>query len=242
LDAVAEYLSLDRYGFTPPGHRQGHGVDRRVIEVLGGRVFECDILASAGMDDRQSSNGYLQEAQDLLADAVGADQTFFSTCGSSLSVKACMLAVSEGHGDLLVGRDAHKSVIAGLVLSGLTPRWVSPRWDADLHLAHPPSPEAVAEAWRSHPDAAGLLITSPTPYGTCAEIERIADICHAHGKPLIVDEAWGAHLPFHPDLPTWAMSAKADLCVTSVHKMGMGFEQGSTYHLQGKLIDPARLS
>ena len=125
---------------------------------------------------------------------------------------------------------------------GADPRRVSPRWDADLHLAHPPSPEAVADAWRNHPDAAGLLITSPAPYGTCAEIERIADICHGYGKPLIVDEAWGAHLPFHPDLPTWAMSAQADLCVTSVHKMGMGFEQGSTYHLQGKLIDPAWLS
>ncbi len=53
------------------------------------------------------------------------------------------------------------------------------------------------------------------------------------GKPLIVDEAWGAHLPFHDDLPTWAMDACADVCVVSVHKMGAGFEQGSVYHLQG---------
>ena len=41
------------------------------------------------------------------------------------------------------------------------------------------------------------------------------------GLPLIVDKAWGAHLPFHPDLPTWAMDADADadLCVTSVLKV-----------------------
>lgn len=37
---------------------------------------------------------------------------------------------------------------------------------------------------------------------------------------MIVDEAWGAHLPFHPELPTWAMDAGADVCVVSVHKMG----------------------
>lgn len=60
--------------------------------------------------------------------------------------------------------------------------------------------------------------------------------------PLIVDEAWGAHLPFHPDLPTWAMDAGADVCVTSVHKMGSGLEQGSVFHLQGELIDVKTLA
>jgi lysine decarboxylase len=83
---------------------------------------------------------------------------------------------------------------------------------------------------------------SPTPYGTCADIEAIADICHRRGKPLIIDEAWGAHLPFHEDLPTWAMDAGADVCVVSVHKMGTGFEQGSVFHLQGGLVDPDQLS
>jgi arginine/lysine/ornithine decarboxylase len=108
-------------------------------------------------------------------------------------------------------------------------------------MAHPPSPAQVEQAWDAHPDAAGALIVSPTPYGTCADIGAIAEICHKRGKPLIVDEAWGAHLPFHPDLPTWAMDAGADVCVVSVHKMGMGFEQGSVYHLQGTLVDPTRL-
>jgi arginine decarboxylase len=242
LEAIAEHRRLDRYGLTPPAHRQGRGVDPRVLEVLGLQAFQSDLLASSGMDDRSSSRGILQEAQELLADAVGADRTFFSTCGSSLSVKASMLAVAGGDGDILIGRDAHKSVTAGIVLSGLRPRWISPRWDGELHLAHPPAPEDVEAMWERWPDARACLITSPTPYGTCADIAAIAEICHRRGKPLIIDEAWGAHLPFHEDLPSWAMSAGADLCVVSVHKMGTGFEQGSAYHLQGDLIDPVRLS
>jgi lysine decarboxylase len=140
-----------------------------------------------------------------------------------------------------VGRDAHKSVIAGLVLSGLQPIWVRPRWDAERHLAHPPSPADVAAAFDNSPDASGILITSPTPYGTCADLASIVGICHDRGKPVIVDEAWGAHLPFHEDLPTWAMDAGADICVVSVHKMGAGFEQGSVFHVQGDLIDVDRL-
>ncbi len=240
LDALVEHRRLDRYGFTPPGHRQGRGADSRVVEVLGD-ALRNDVLTTAGLDDRRSSNGYLERAQQLMAEAVGADHAFFSTCGSSLSVKASILAVTRGEGEILIGRDAHKSVVSGLVLSGLQPRWISPRWDADQHLAHPPGPDEVERMWQRHPDASAALITSPTPYGTCADLGAIAEICHARGKPLIVDEAWGAHLPFHDDLPTWAMDAGADICVVSVHKMGMGFEQGSVYHLQGSLVDPVRL-
>ncbi|MGV0744086.1 aminotransferase class I/II-fold pyridoxal phosphate-dependent enzyme [Mycolicibacterium sp. XJ870] len=253
LDALNDYHAADRYGFSPPGHRQGRGVDERVLRVLGREPFRSDVLANGGLDDRRSSNGYLTRAEDLMAEAVGAKVAWFSTCGSSLSVKAAMMAVAgsrgersdgkcDGHGGLLLSRDCHKSVVAGLIFSGVVPRWITPRWDADRHLSHPPSPEQVEETWQRYPDAAGALIVSPSPYGTCADLEAIAEVCHARGRPLIVDEAWGAHLPFHEDLPTWAMNAGADVCVVSVHKMGAGFEQGSVFHLQGDLIDQDRLS
>src|SRR3954465_8480884 len=242
VDPLADYPRRDRYGFSPPAHRQGRGVDPAVLEVMGRDPFRDDVLASAGLDDRSSSGGYLKKAETLMADAVGAEPVFFSTCGSSLSVKAAMLAVAGGRGGLLVSRDAHKSVVAGLIFAGVEPRWIKVRYDDDLHLAHPPSPEQVEEAWIAPPSAAGALIVSPTPYGPCADLEAIVEVCHKRGKPLIVDEAWGAHLPFHGDLPTWAMDAGADVCVVSVHKMGMGFEQGSVFHLQGDLVDPSLLS
>jgi lysine decarboxylase len=243
LDALADYHRSERYGFTPPAHRQGRGVDERALAVLGKDPFRDDVLASGGLDDRLSRGGYLSEAENLMAEAVGADSAFFSTCGSSLSVKAAMMAVAGGtDGGLLLSRDSHKSVVAGLILSGVQPRWIPPQWDAERHFSHPPSPEQVRRAWERHPDAAGALIVSPSPYGTCADIKGIADVCHERGKPLIVDEAWGAHLPFHEDLPTWAMDAGADVCVVSVHKMGAGFEQGSVFHLRGDLVDGDRLS
>lgn len=238
LDALREHRAAGRYGFTPPGHRQGRGTDADTRDVLSAGAFEADVLLSNGLDDRQSSHQILQDAEQLMADAVGAEEAFFSTCGSSLSVKAAMLAVAgRDPGGLLLSRDSHKSVVAGLIVADVTPRWIPPQWDVDEHFSHPPSPEQVEAAWREHPDAAGALVVSPSPYGTCADLESIATICHDRGKPLIVDEAWGAHLPFHPDLPTWAMDAGADVCVVSVHKMGGGFEQGSVFHRQGDLVD-----
>ncbi|PRH79834.1 ornithine decarboxylase [Streptomyces solincola] len=238
LDALAAYHRQGQTPFTPPGHKQGRGADPRVRAVLGDAVFRSDLLASSGLDDRRSTGRVLQRAQELMADAVGAEHTFFSTCGSSLSVKAAMLSVAGPHEKLIVGRDAHKSVVSGLVLAGIVPIWVDPQWDAERHLAHPPSADAFRAALAEHHDARGALVTTPTPYGTCSDLSAIARVCHEHGVPLIVDEAWGAHLPFHPELPTWAMDAGADVCVTSVHKMGSGLEQGSVFHLQGDLVQP----
>ena len=88
LDGLVDYRKSNRYGFTPPGHRQGRGTDDRVLAVLGHEPFLDDILASGGLDDRRTTNKYLKRAEDLMAEAVGADSAFFSTCGSSASVKA----------------------------------------------------------------------------------------------------------------------------------------------------------
>lgn len=237
LDALAAYRKGDSLGFSPPGHKQARGAAPEVRAVLGDAVFLGDLLASGGLDDRRMKSRVLQRAENLMADAVHADFTFFSTCGSSLSVKAAMLSVAAHGEKILVGRDAHKSVISGLILSGVRPVWIEPQWDRERHLAHPPSAHDYEKAFAEHPDAKGALVTSPTPYGTSADLRAIADVCHERSRPLVVDEAWGAHLPFHPDLPTWAMDAGADVCVTSIHKMGSGLEQGSVFHLRGDLID-----
>jgi arginine decarboxylase len=125
--------------------------------------LERYVVAASGLDDRMASYGYLQHAESLMAEAAGADMAIFSTCGSSLSVNAAILAVTRGSGELLIGRDAHKSVVSGLVLFGLQPRWIKPRWDNDLKRSHPPGPDAVEKMWRRYPDASAALVESPTP-------------------------------------------------------------------------------
>jgi arginine decarboxylase len=241
LEALQAFRERGFVPFNPPAHRQGRGVDPRVLAIVGEAVFAADVISVNGLDDRLMSGGVIDHAQELMADAVGAEHTFFSTCGSSLSVKSAMLSVAGPHERLLVVRHSHKSVISGLILSGVRPVWVHPRWDGERHLSHPPGPEDVRAAFEAEPEAKGMLLVTPTDYGTCGDITAIAEVCHEFGKPLIVDEAWGAHLPFHPDLPPWAMDAGADVCVTSVHKTGSAVEQSSVFHLRGDRVDPTVL-
>jgi arginine decarboxylase len=241
LEAIEAFRRRGDVAYGPPGHKQGRGVDPRVLKVLGDGLFASDILTLNGLDDRRESQGVLEQAQELMADAVHAETAFFSTCGSSLSVKSAMISVAGPGEKLLVSRNAHKSVIAGVIIAGIDPVWVHPHFDDDLRLAHPPEPDDVRSALQANPDAKGMLLISPTDWGTCADIAGVAQVCHEFGVPLIVDEAWGAHLPFHPDLPSWGMDADADLVVTSVHKMGSAIEQSSCFHLQGDLVDPSVL-
>jgi arginine/lysine/ornithine decarboxylase len=241
LEALLEFRRRNDAVFGPPGHRQGRGADPRVVEIVGEGVYRSDVLSLNGLDDRRQSQGVLEDAQDLMADAVRAEKAFFSTAGSSLSVKTAMISVAGPGEKLLVSRNAHKSVVAGLIISGVQPVWVHPHFDEDLALAHPPEPQDVRTALEAHPDAKGMLLITPTDWGTCADIAGTAQVCHEFGVPLIVDEAWGAHLPFHADLPTWGMDAGADLVITSVHKMGGAIEQSSVFHLQGDLVDPSVL-
>ncbi|WP_318205683.1 ornithine decarboxylase [Streptomyces sp. SCL15-4] len=238
LEALQEFRRRGDVVYGPPGHKQGLGVDPRVLDIVGEGVFGSDVLSLNGLDDRRESQGVLTQAEELMADAVGAEQAFFSTCGSSLSVKTAMLAVAGPGEKLLVSRNAHKSVIAGVIVNGVQPVWVHPKFDTERHLAHPPEPDDVRRALREHPDAKGMLLITPTDWGSCADIRGTAAVCHDHDIPLIVDEAWGAHLPFHPDLPAWGMNADADLVVTSVHKMGGAIEQSSVFHLQGDRVSP----
>lgn len=86
-----------------------------------------------------------------------------------------MLAVAGPHEKLLVPRHIHKSVIAGLIVSGVQPVWVHPHWNAGRHLSHPPGVRELAEAYESASDVKGALVVTPTDYGTCGDLSAIGD-------------------------------------------------------------------
>src|ERR1700709_984524 len=130
IEALQEFRRRGDVVYGPPGPKQGRGVDPRVLEILGPGVFASDVLTLNGLDDRRESQGVTSQAEDLMADAVNADKAFFATCGSSLSDKSGMIPAARPGEKLLVSREAHKAVIAALIISGVQPIWVHPHFDA----------------------------------------------------------------------------------------------------------------
>jgi arginine/lysine/ornithine decarboxylase len=89
--------------------------------------------------------------------------------------------------------------------------------------------------------AAAVFVTSPTYHGICSNLTEISELCHSHGIPLIVDEAHGAHLGFHPQMPNSALQQGADLAVQSTHKVLCSLTQSSMLHMSGNIVDSERI-
>jgi arginine/lysine/ornithine decarboxylase len=101
--------------------------------------------------------------------------------------------------------------------------------------------EALTEAIGEARDAAAVLVVSPTYFGAVAGLEGLVNVAHERGLPVIVDEAWGAHFAFHPELPSTALSLGADAVISSTHKLAGSLTQSAMLHLgDGPLADRLR--
>lgn len=151
-----------------------------------------------------------------------------------------LASVKEGE-KIMVARNAHKSVLMGLTLSGAVPVYLMPKQDPVTGLWGSLDPETVEEGFRQYPDCKAVFLVSPTYYGVCSNIRSIADICHRHGALLLVDEAHGGHLYFQKEgtatetLPRGAILQDADMCAQSMHKVTGSLTQSSLLHVGSDL-------
>lgn len=242
LEILAECAESQNAAFHTPGHKRGQGSFKAFQQLVGDRTLQADLPELPELDNLFAPQGAIAQAQTLAAQTFGAGQTWFLANGSTAGIIAAILATCNPGDKILLPRNVHQSAISGLILSGAMPIFLQPEYDANLDIAHSVTPETVAIALQTHPDAKAILIVYPTYYGVCAEIQAIADLAHAAGIPLLVDEAHGAHFAFHPDLPISALSAGADLSVQSTHKTLSALTQASMLHVQGERIDRDRIA
>jgi lysine decarboxylase len=247
LQALASYVAREPGRLHIPGHK-GTGADPELVEVLGGAALLHDVPAGIEGIDVGPEPTPFQEAQRLAAEAWGAARSWFLLNGASGGNHAICLHLAhatgrtrEGPPDrglVVVQRNVHSSTIDGFVLSGLRPSFVAPEIDPDLGIAHCVTPEALATALDAEPEAMAAMVVSPTYFGAVARVPELAEVAHAHGVPLVVDEAWGAHLYFHDALPPGALRGGADVVLSSTHKIVGSLTQSAILHLgSGSLVD-----
>src|SRR3954453_4373328 len=238
--ALLAYAALDPGRFQVPGHKGGAGADPALRALVGETGLRNDIPSvTEGVDIGPEPTPF-QQAQLLAAAAWGARRTWFLVNGASQGNHATCMALAHMGDRVVVQRNVHSSIIDGLVLNGMRPTFVAPELDPDLGIAHGLTPESLAAALDATPDAVAALVVSPTYFGACADVAALVEVAHSRGKPLVVDEAWGAHLHFHPSLPPDALSVGADLVTSSTHKIVGSLTQAAMLHLgHGDLIDPA---
>ncbi len=193
---------------------------------------DFDVTELDGLDDLSYPQSSLKNLEERIARLYKVKSSIISVSGGSGGLLAAILAVARRGTEFLVPRNAHRAVVNALVLSGLKPRWYEPIWNEEFGFWGAVEPSVLEEALAGSNSVAGVLVVSPTYVGEISEIEKLKDIAHRHGAPLIVDEAQGAHfMSSGTVLPVSACVSGADLVIHSFHKTLNAMTQTGVVHV-----------
>jgi arginine/lysine/ornithine decarboxylase len=236
FEALKKHFLKNPAGLHIPGHGQGKGLPADLSNLGGQAFFALDLTELPGLDDLHNPGGPIAEAQELAAKVYGSDRSFFLVNGTTAGIQA-LITAQVGQRKVIVPRNAHRSVLGGMVLSGADPVYVLPEIIPGFNLDCGVTPAVIRQALDDNPHAAAVLAVRPNYYGIAGDLVGPIQIAHGAGIPVLVDEAHGAHLRFHRDLPGDAMDAGADASGQSTHKLGGSLGQSSMLHLRGGLVD-----
>jgi arginine/lysine/ornithine decarboxylase len=234
FDSLRQFVERGQAPFYSPGHKGGRTLDPWFRD----HIAAIDLNNLPDTDTLHCPEGPILEAERLIADAWGAGQSFILVQGSTSGNVTVALSALRPDEPVLVARNAHKSVLAGLVQVGARPVWLEPRWDERFGVAHGLDADVVERGFRDS-GAKALWVLHPTYYGTTGDIMALAELCRRHDATLLVDGAHSPHFAFHPDLPTPGESAGAAATVQSVHKILSGLSQAAVLHIDPAVLDPA---
>ena len=227
VEALKHYIGEDVSPFDVPGHHMGN-VENEFTKLIGHEAYRMDVNAPIGMDNLANPKGPLLEAEDLMAEACGADEAFFLINGTSSGIIAMLLTACKAGEKIILPRNVHKSIINGLILSGAVPEYVMPEIDNQLEIANQPSVEDFKRAILRYPSAKAVFVINPTYFGATTDLKEIVEFAHDHHMAVLVDEAHGAHFYFRAgNAPITAMDAGADMSAVSFHKTGGSLTQTS---------------
>jgi arginine decarboxylase len=236
FEALKDYHERQVIPFDVPGHKHGRGL-QAFGEYFGEKVLQLDVNSMKCLDNLSHPSGVIRDAEELLADAYGVDYGFFMVNGTSSAVQAMVMSMCKPGEKFLLPRNAHKSAINAIILTGAVPAFIQPEINVELGIAMGVTLKTVQEGFERHPDAKGVFVINPTYFGAASELKAIIDYAHGLGKMVVVDEAHGAHFHFHQDLPASAASLGADLAAISVHKTGGSLTQSSALLINEGRID-----
>lgn len=227
IDAVSDHLAREVASFHMPGHK-GRTTEPPFLSLPN------DVTELPGLDDLTYPAGILANLEGRAAAIWQAGQSIISINGASAGMLASLLACARrGKPKLLLPRNAHRSAVHALVLSGLEPVWYEPAWDETWRLWSGVNSQSFAQTLAGYRNQlAGALVISPTYAGALSDIAELSALACDAGIPLVVDQAQGAHLPLH------AVACGADVTVHSLHKTLGGLTQTALIHVAAdSLID-----
>ena len=241
VEALESYKEQHFVPFHTPGHKIGVEAPQLLKDWMG-PALPYDLGVMYALDDLHEPERELKEAQELTAELYGADDCWFSINGTTALIEAMIMGTVGPDETIIIPREAHRSVISGLVLSGAKPVYMDCQFDDRWGIPLGVSVEDAIKTMDAHPEAKAILLVYPNYYGVGVDIVKIVKEAHKRGMIVLVDEAHGPHLPFSENLPVEAIAAGADLVAQSTHKSVGSLTQTSWLLGQGERINKRRIT
>ena len=241
VEALEAYRKEHFVPFHTPGHKIGIEAPQLLKDWMG-PALPYDLGVMYALDDLHEPEGELKEAQELTAELYGADCCWFSINGTTALIEAMIMGTVGPNETIIIPREAHRSVISGLVLSGAKPVYMDCQFDERWGIPLGVSLEDAVRTMEAYPEAKAILLVYPNYYGVGVDIVNIVKEAHKRGLIVLVDEAHGPHLPFSESLPIGAIEARADLVAQSTHKSVGSLTQTSWLLGQGERINKRRIT
>lgn len=245
-DTLRDYVYSAKDAWHTPGHSGGDSLRDSpwvadFYQMMGEHIFNTDLSVSVQvLDSLLEPHSVIQEAQDLAAEAFGANHTFFVTNGTSTANKVIIQHLLGAGGKMILDQACHKSIHHAAILFGVDPVYLSASLKAEYGFYGPVPSERIYAAIDANPDAGLLVLTSCTYDGFYYDLKPIIDYAHSHAIKVLIDEAWYAHGRFHPALRPNALGSGADYVTQSTHKMLSAFSQASMIHVSAADFDEHR--
>ena len=152
------YEALERFRkarivpFDVPGHKRGRG-NPELVDLLGERCVGIDVNSMKPLDNLCHPVSVIKEAEELAADAFGAEHAFFMVGGTTSAVQNMVLSVCKAGDEIIVPRNVHKSVINVMILCGAIPVYINAEVNTRIGIMLGITKEQVEEAILAHPRA-----------------------------------------------------------------------------------------
>ena len=240
FDAVKQHIKDDIVPFHVPAHKHGLGLDE-MCSFTGQNMFLMDLNSMRDIDDLCNPIYVIDEAQKLAAQAFQAEYAYFLINGTTSGVHTMMLASLHPGDRIILPRNCHKSAFSALIMSGAVPVYAPVEMNAELGIATVSTYEGVKSCFLRAPQTAAVFLLNPNYYGMCCDLKKLIALSREWEASVLVDEAHGGHMLFHPELPRSAMELGADMSVVSAHKTCGSLTQSAILLSQGEGIQRERI-
>ncbi|MFB6469304.1 aminotransferase class I/II-fold pyridoxal phosphate-dependent enzyme [Cytobacillus sp. Hz8] len=234
-EALKKHWDKHPVSLHVPGHKYGI-VNPVEQDFFFDQIMKLDATELSGLDDLHHPEGVIKEAEDLLADLYGVQNSYLLVNGTTVGNLAMILATIQEGDVVFVQRNCHKSILNGISLVKAVPVFLEPEYYPEWRVSGGISLYTLEQAFQMYRNVTALILTYPNYYGMVYELEKLIKLAHQHRVPVLIDEAHGAHFIAGAPFPKSAVQLGADVVVQSAHKTLPALTMGSFFHFNSSLI------